>query len=66
MPMMKRSPMKHLAMIHAGVLCFLIQAANAEVRLARIFSDDMILQRGLDARIWGWAHPASPFLTDAW
>jgi sialate O-acetylesterase len=32
-----------------------IHPADADVRLAGIFSDEMILQRGIEARVWGWA-----------
>jgi sialate O-acetylesterase len=38
--------------------CFLIVApvaARAEVRLPGIFSEGMVLQRGMPVRIWGWA-----------
>jgi sialate O-acetylesterase len=31
--------------------------ANAEVRLPALISDHMLLQRGVPARIWGWANP---------
>ena len=32
-------------------------AAHADVRLARIFSDHMVLQRDQPVRVWGWAEP---------
>jgi sialate O-acetylesterase len=38
-----------LAMILAG------RAALGEVRLPAIFSDHMVLQRGMDVPVWGWA-----------
>jgi len=53
--MMKTQLMKWRVWLSVGLVGLLIQAANAEVRLARIFSDDMILQRGTEVRIWGWA-----------
>ncbi len=31
--------------------------AVADVRLPRIFTDDMMLQRDLPVRVWGWADP---------
>jgi sialate O-acetylesterase len=42
-----------------SLLCFYIllfyQAAFGEVRLPRLISDGMVLQRGNSAKIWGWA-----------
>jgi len=32
---------------------------QAELRLAKIFTDSMVLQQGKPARIWGWARPGS-------
>jgi len=32
-------------------------AAHADVRLARIFSDHMVLQRDMVVNMWGWAEP---------
>ena len=31
------------------------EAARADVRLAKIFGDHMVLQQKTDAAIWGWA-----------
>jgi hypothetical protein len=31
----------------------MIHGIRAEVLMAGIFSDDMILQRGMEARVWG-------------
>ncbi len=31
--------------------------ANATVRLPKIFSDNMVIQRNAEIRIWGWADP---------
>ena len=39
----------------AGLLAS--SAATADVRLANIFSDNMVLQRGRPVRVWGWAEP---------
>ncbi len=33
-------------------------AAQAQVRLPRIFSDHMVVQRGMPVHLWGWATPA--------
>ncbi len=40
-----------------GFLSLLAQSALADVRLPRIFSDGMVLQREQPIRIWGWADP---------
>jgi len=34
--------------------------AVADVRLPKIFSDNMMLQRGLPVRVWGWADAGEP------
>lgn len=34
---------------------FLALAAQAEVRLPALFSDNMVLQQGMDVPVWGWA-----------
>lgn len=38
-------------------LCVSASLARAEVRVARIFSDHMVLQRDRPAPIWGWTAP---------
>lgn len=42
-----------------GLLAVLMSCsgAGAEVRLAKIFSDNMVLQRNKPIRVWGWADP---------
>lgn len=42
------------------VMGLLMQQALAQVRLPRIISDGMVLQRNDSARIWGWASPHEP------
>lgn len=37
--------------------CLAVTSAQADVRLAGLFTDNMILQRGIEARVWGWADP---------
>ncbi len=34
--------------------------AQADVRLPRVFSEHMVLQRDLPASVWGWADPGEP------
>ncbi len=38
-------------------LCLSASLARAEVRVAKIFSDHMVLQRDRPAPVWGWAAP---------
>ena len=45
-------------LLAAGIICaFLFVAApvSAEVKLAGVFSDDMVLQRDATLPVWGWA-----------
>lgn len=41
--------------IFALAACALTSAASADVRLPKIFNNHMLLQRGLEAPVWGWA-----------
>ncbi|MCF7730157.1 MAG: hypothetical protein K9N23_00640 [Akkermansiaceae bacterium] len=45
------------ALLSAGSIGVLIPNASAEVRLPRLLSDNMVLQRDLPIPIWGWADP---------
>ena len=42
-------------MLHAA-LC-VATAAHADVKLHRIFTDHMVLQRDMGVKVWGWADP---------
>jgi len=42
-----------------AVLMMAVGWASAEVRLAHIFQDNMVLQRGKPAPVWGWAEPGA-------
>jgi sialate O-acetylesterase len=49
---------KHVYGLILSVLLLLIPVAlNAELRLAGVFSNYAVLQRGVDCPIWGWADP---------
>ena len=39
----------------ALVFVFATQSLHAEVRLANIFNDNMVLQQEKPIRVWGWA-----------
>src|SRR5689334_23257255 len=36
-------------------VCLLSYATRADVRLPALFSDNMVLQQGMDLPVWGWA-----------
>jgi sialate O-acetylesterase len=55
MGLMKMSATRRLWTLNAVLMVGAIHPADADVRLAAVFSDDMILQRGIEARVWGWA-----------
>src|SRR5687767_5382175 len=41
----------------ALAMILLMQRAEADVRLARLFGNDMVLQQKTRAPVWGWAEP---------
>jgi len=47
--------MKRLLLILFVSVLFLAFAARSEVRLPALFSDNMVLQQGMDLPVWGWA-----------
>lgn len=47
--------MKRILPLPLVLIVFLAFAARGEVRLAALFSDNMVLQQGMDLPIWGWA-----------
>ena len=50
--------MKRITLCLMGLLLFLIQPfVHAEVTLPRVISSNMVLQRDMQAPIWGWASP---------
>ena len=40
-----------------GTVMFCVLAAQAEVTVSKVFGDHMVLQRGIEVPIWGWADP---------
>lgn len=44
-------------LIGLTLLPFIVTAAPADVKLAAIFGDGMVLQQDVPVRIWGWAEP---------
>ena len=40
-----------------GVVMFCALAAQGEVTVSKVFGDHMVLQRGIEVPIWGWADP---------
>ena len=43
-----------------SLLCCGVVAAAADVKLAGVFCDHMVLQRDMPVPVWGWANPAEP------
>jgi sialate O-acetylesterase len=41
----------------AGLLALSASVAGADVKLPKIFSDNMVLQQSTEAPVWGWAEP---------
>lgn len=46
------------------LLCLLPLWVWADIRLPRLISDGMVLQRGADLKIWGWASPGEKINVD--
>jgi sialate O-acetylesterase len=40
-----------------GVVIFCAFTAQAEVTVSKVFGDHMVLQRGIEVPVWGWADP---------
>jgi sialate O-acetylesterase len=49
--------MIHRTVYHLGAMLALAASATADVRLPRVFSDHMVLQRDKVIKVWGWAAP---------
>jgi len=45
-----------MSMVLLAALCA-ASAARADVRLHRVFTDHMVLQRDMNVNVWGWADP---------
>ncbi len=43
-------------LILTGIFLFSFISTNAEVKLPRIFSSNMVLQKGIEIPVWGWAN----------
>lgn len=55
------SSLFRVASIAASILFTLLtQSLHAEVRLNRLFSDGMVVQRETEIPVWGWADPGEP------
>ncbi|RZK61599.1 MAG: sialate O-acetylesterase, partial [Hymenobacter sp.] len=48
---------KHFILLLPGLALLAAPAARATVRLPRLVSDGMVLQRAQPLRLWGWAAP---------
>lgn len=53
--------------LFCGAIALTAAAAEAEIVMPDIFSDNMVLQQQSDARIWGWCTPgASVVVNPGW
>ncbi len=41
----------------AFLMLAIVQASHADIRLPAVIGDNMVLQRGMDVPVWGWADP---------
>jgi sialate O-acetylesterase len=48
---------KSIAVLSVGLGCLWCGIAGADVRLPKLMSDHMVLQRDMAAPVWGWAEP---------
>lgn len=46
------------------LLLFVAPPANAELKVANIFGDHMVIQQEMPVRIWGWAEPGATVQVD--
>jgi len=61
-----RTPRKHLIPILCwlAVICLPV-VTSAEIRLPAVIADNMVLQQGTEAPLWGWASPGEDILIKA-
>lgn len=57
--------MKKFKRIFTGVcFCMLVINGYAQLKVAQIFSDNMVLQRNEPINIWGWSDPGDKISVD--
>jgi len=56
---MRRMRTAVLAIVLSMVLMSVGCAKTAQVRLPNVFSDHMVVQRGMDVPVWGWTEPGA-------
>ena len=49
--------MNRLKILLIILLCFQATELVSQVKLPRLISDGVVLQRGVELRLWGWASP---------
>jgi len=54
---MPSPPLRLARSLIPALLCALAASSHAEVRLAQVFGDHMVLQRDQPINVWGWAAP---------
>src|ERR1700744_6602186 len=48
----------------ALLFAFIFLGANAQLTVAKLFGDHMVLQRGQDVPVWGWAPATATVVVD--
>ena len=51
-------------LILTGICLFSFISTNAEVKLPRIFSSNMVLQKGIEIPVWGWANKGEQIIVN--
>lgn len=46
------------------LLCAFVLPISADIKLPRLISDGMVLQRGVELKLWGWADPGENISVD--
>lgn len=54
---MRRLPARLVGLVTLAALLCIVSPVAADVRLPRVFSDHMVLQRDMPIIVWGWADP---------
>ncbi|MGB0767523.1 MAG: sialate O-acetylesterase, partial [Phycisphaeraceae bacterium] len=56
--------MKRISCLFTLTLLLLSPIAQAELKVANVFSDHMVLQQEMPIRVWGWAEPGSTVVVE--
>ncbi len=56
---MKRKHLNRIILV-TGLILFFIFSVHAEIKLPALIGDNMVIQQGIKARVWGWAEQGEP------